>query len=273
MGAMSARREFLGRVCRCLRSIHVGYSGAVIVSKVLKRRALITGASRGIGAAIALRLAQDGFQVILNYRSNTAAASELAQRIRDEGGEAELCAFDVGDRQAAQGAIAGLLETAPIHTLVNNAGVIADAAFPAMTFAQWEQVTRTTLDGFYNVTHPLIMPMVRQRSGRIISLSSVSALDGNRGQVNYAAAKAGIVGATKSLAIELAKRKITVNAVAPGLIDTEMIADVPDFVVQQRIPARRLGRPEEVAALVSFLASDEAAYITGQVIRIDGGFS
>jgi 3-oxoacyl-[acyl-carrier protein] reductase len=141
-----------------------------------------------------------------------------------------------------------------------------------MTGAQWDSVTRTTLDGFYNVTQPLVMPMVRRKYGRIINLSSISGLSGNRGQTNYAAAKAGIVGATKSLAIELAKRRITVNAVAPGLIDTEMVAQVPPFVVENMVPMRRMGKPEEVAALVSFLASDQASYITGQVIRIDGGF-
>jgi 3-oxoacyl-[acyl-carrier protein] reductase len=177
----------------------------------------------------------------------------------------------VTDRHASRDAITALLDEArPISVLVNNAGVIADAPFPAMTWEQWEVVTRTTLDGFYNVTLPLTMPMVQRKYGRIISLSSISGLRGNKGQVNYAAAKAGIVGATKSLAIELAKRKITVNAVAPGLIGTEMIAGVPDFVVQQ-IPMRRVGKVEEVAALVSFLASAEASYITGQVIRIDGG--
>jgi 3-oxoacyl-[acyl-carrier protein] reductase len=148
---------------------------------------------------------------------------------------------------------------------------VHDAAFPAMTFSQWEAVTRTSLDGFYNVTQPLVMPMVQQKWGRIINLSSVTALRGNRGQVNYGAAKAGLIGATRSLSLELAKRKITVNAIAPGLIDTEMIAGVPEFVTQQ-IPARRVGRPEEVAALASFLAGEESAYITGQVIGIDGGF-
>jgi 3-oxoacyl-[acyl-carrier protein] reductase len=232
---------------------------------------LVTGASRGIGAAIAKRLAADGFAVIVNHRGGSDQASEVKRAIEAAGGEAVTSEFDVTDRHATHTAIAGLLDEArPIGVLVNNAGVIADAAFPSMTWEQWEAVTRTTLDGFYNVTLPLTMPMVQRKYGRIISLSSVSGLRGNKGQVNYAAAKAGIVGATKALAIELAKRKITVNAVAPGLIDTDMIANVPEFVVQQ-IPMRRFGRVEEVAALVSFLASAESSYITGQVIRIDGG--
>ena len=234
-------------------------------------RALVTGASRGIGAAIAKRLAADGFAVIINHRGGAEQASEVKHAIEANGGEATTSEFDVTDRHASRDVITALLDEArPISVLVNNAGVIADAPFPAMTWEQWEAVTRTTLDGFYNVTLPLTMPMVQRKYGRIISLSSISGLRGNKGQVNYAAAKAGIVGATKSLAIELAKRKITVNAVAPGLIGTDMIAGVPDFVVQQ-IPMRRVGKVEEVAALVSFLASAEASYITGQVIRIDGG--
>ena len=232
----------------------------------------MTGASRGIGAAVARRLAADGFSVVLNYRGNHEAAHAVREEIARAGGDAVLCPFDVADRAAAETALGGLLSDGPISVLVNNAGITADAAFPAMTGDQWDSVTRTTLDGFYNVTRPLVMPMVRAKYGRIISMSSISGLSGNRGQANYAAAKAGIVGATKSLAIELAKRRITVNAVAPGLIDTEMVAGVPEFVVQQMIPARRLGQPEEVASLVSFLASEESAYITGQVIRIDGGF-
>lgn len=235
-------------------------------------RALVTGASRGIGAAIARRLAADGFPVIVNYRRDAAAAEQVVASIVEAGGEAMAVGFDVGDAAATEAAIEGLLreDPRPIAVIVNNAGVVADAAFPAMEPDAWQRVLRTTLDGFYNVTRPLTMQMVRNRWGRIVNLSSISGLTGNRGQVNYAAAKAGIVGATRALAIELAKRRITVNAVAPGLIETDMIADVPPFVVEQ-IPARRVGRPEEVAGLVSYLCSDEAAYITGQVIRIDGG--
>ncbi len=235
-------------------------------------RALVTGASRGIGAAIAKRLAAAGHPVILNYRSQREPAQAVRDTIVAAGGEACLRPFDVADREATAAAIATLLEDErPIGILVNNAGVARDAAFPAMKWAQWEAVTRATLDGFFNVTQPLIMPMVRRKWGRIINMSSISGIKGNRGQVNYSAAKAGIIGATRSLAIELAKRRITVNAIAPGLIDTEMIASVPDFVVQQ-IPMRRVGRPDEVAELVGFLASDAAAYITGEVIGINGGF-
>ena len=176
---------------------------------------------------------------------------------------------------AASAAIEGLLaeDRPPVGVLVNNAGVVKDAAFPALDPAAWETVTRTTLDGFYNVTRPLVMPMVRRRWGRIVNISSVAGVTGNRGQVNYAAAKAGLIGATKSLAQELESRSITVNAVAPGLVETDMIAGAPVEELLKRIPARRLGRPEEVAALVAFLVSDEAAYITGQVIGINGGLA
>ena len=238
----------------------------------VKGRALVTGGSRGIGAAVVRRLAQDGFGVILNYRSNESAARTVQEQAMAQGGDVVLSAFDVGDREATHRAIAELLEDPrPISVVVNNAGITADAAFPAMTGEQWDSVVQTTLSGFYNVTQPLIMPMVRRKFGRIINMSSISGMNGNRGQANYAAAKAGIIGATKSLALELAKRRITVNAIAPGLIDTDMVASIPKEMVQGIIPMRRLGMPEEVAALVSFLASDEAGYITGQVIRIDGG--
>jgi 3-oxoacyl-[acyl-carrier protein] reductase len=237
-------------------------------------RALVTGASRGIGAAIAKALARAGHEVVLNYRSQHEQAERVRAEIAAAGGRAALACFDVCDREAVASAIARLLEQdEPIEVLVNNAGIAKDNAFPAIPFADWEAVTRTTLDGFYHVTQPLVMPMVRRRRGRIINISSISGVRGNRGQTNYAAAKAGLIGATKALAIELAKRNITVNAVAPGLIDTDMLAGAPVEHALKLIPMARLGRAEEVAELVAFLASEKAAYITGQVIGIDGGLS
>jgi 3-oxoacyl-[acyl-carrier protein] reductase len=237
-------------------------------------RALITGASRGIGAAIARALARDGHRVILNYRSQREQAEAVKASIEAQGGEAELCPFDVRDETAVRAGIEGVLARGePITILVNNAGVAKDNAFPALTFADWENVTRTTLDGFFHVTQCLVMQMVQQRYGRIINISSVSGVTGNRGQTNYAAAKAGLIGATKSLAKELAKRRITVNAVAPGVIDTEMIAAAPIDEILKHVPLGRLGKSEEVADLVAFLASDRAAYITGQVIGINGGLA
>jgi 3-oxoacyl-[acyl-carrier protein] reductase len=235
------------------------------------RRALVTGASRGIGAAIALALAREGHPVILNYRQNTAAAMTVKTAIEEIGGEVELKPFDVADAVASAAAIADLLEDPrPIAVLVNNAGIARDAPFPALERAEWDAVLATTLSGFYNVTQPLTMPMVQQRWGRIINLTSLSGMVGNRGQVSYSAAKAGLIGATKALARELAKRQITVNAVAPGLIETDMTRESP---AASRIPMGRLGLAREVAELVAFLASERADYINGQVVTIDGALS
>jgi 3-oxoacyl-[acyl-carrier protein] reductase len=238
----------------------------------VKPRALVTGASRGIGAAIAEALAAAGHPVVLNYRENTAAAEAVKARVEAAGGAAELACFDVTDAGATAAAVARLLEDPrPIGILVNNAGIARDAPFPSLDDAAWESVTRTTLDGFFHVTRPLVMPMVRRRWGRIVNIASVSGVIGNRGQVNYSAAKAGLIGATRSLALEVAKQGVTVNAVAPGLIDTDMIKDAPVDEILKHIPMRRLGRAAEVAGLCAYLASDAAGYITGQVIGINGG--
>jgi 3-oxoacyl-[acyl-carrier protein] reductase len=239
----------------------------------LTRRVLITGGSRGIGRAIALQLASDGFEVAINYRSRREEAEKAQATIRECGGEATLVPFDVADREAARASLeAAVAAKGPFFGVVSNAGVHADAAFPALSGEAWDSVLRTNLDGFYNVLHPLVMPMVRaKQGGRIVSISSASGVLGNRGQVNYSASKAGLVGATRSLALELAKRRITVNAVAPGLIDTEMLAGIPAEEAARLIPMRRLGTPEEVAAVVAFLFSDGASYITGETISVNGG--
>ncbi|HJK93895.1 MAG TPA: 3-oxoacyl-ACP reductase FabG [Polyangiaceae bacterium LLY-WYZ-15_(1-7)] len=237
-----------------------------------KPHALVTGGSRGIGAAICHTLAAAGHPILLNYRSNDAAAEEVKAAIEADGGQVTLLKFDVTDREASGAALEKLIaDEVPVGVLVNNAGIAKDASFPQMSWEQWESVTRTTLDGFFNVTRPLVMPMVRRRWGRIINISSVSGVDGNRGQVNYAAAKAGLIGATKSLAQEVAKRGVTVNAIAPGLVETDMIEDAPVDIILKHIPMRRVGKPEEVASLVGWLASDLAGYITGQVVVMSGG--
>ncbi|SMF25871.1 3-oxoacyl-ACP reductase FabG [Pseudogulbenkiania subflava] len=236
------------------------------------KRALITGGSGAIGAAISQRLAADGFHVIIHANNNLQTAEQLGQALREQGHSAEAVQFDVADAAATAAALEALLEQGPVQVLVNNAGIHDDAVFPGMQPAQWYRVIDVSLHGFFNVTQPLTMPMIRTRWGRIINITSVAALAGNRGQTNYAAAKSALHGATKSLSIELASRGITVNAVAPGIIESEMSKDVFDKeMVAQMVPMKRVGKPEEVASLVGFLASEHAGYITGQVISINGG--
>ncbi len=239
------------------------------------RTALVTGSSRGIGRAIALRLARDGYDVVVHCRSRRDEADAVAAQIRALGREARVLQFDVADRAAAAAALLSDVEThGCYYGVVCNAGIARDNAFPAMPPEDWDAVVHTNLDSFYNVLNPLTMPLVRRRKpGRIVTLSSVSGLMGNRGQVNYSAAKAGIIGASKALAVELASRGITVNCVAPGLIDTDMVDATVAEEALKMIPARRLGRAEEVAAAVSFLLSDDAAYITRQVISVNGGLA
>ena len=237
------------------------------------RTILVTGASRGIGHAIALRLARDGFDLVVHCRSRRAEAEAVAAEIAALGREARVLCFDVADRAACAAALNADMEThGAYHGVVCNAGIARDNAFPAMSGEEWDEVIHTNLDGFFNVLQPVVMPMVRRRQpGRIVTLSSVSGLAGNRGQANYSAAKAGIIGASKALALELAKRQITVNCVAPGLIETDMLpAEVVEEALKM-IPLRRIGQPEEVAAVVAFLMSDEAAYVTRQVISVNGG--
>jgi len=238
---------------------------------VTEKVALVSGASRGIGAAVARTLAAAGADVVLTCVRQREAADRLADEIRGLGRRAWVAQFDVRDAAKTRAALDQLLVETPVHILVNNAGVASDAPFPALTPEAWHSVVDTTLDGFFHMTQPLIMPMVQRRWGRIINIASVSGIIGNRGQVNYSAAKAGLIGATKALALELAKRNITVNAVAPGLIDTEMIAEAPVEEILKHVPMRRVGTAQEVADAVAFLASDKASYITGQVLGITGG--
>ena len=241
----------------------------------MSRFVLVTGASRGIGRAIAIQLAQDGFDIVIHCRSNVEKAQETADQIKELGRESRILSFDISNRAQCKEFIEkDMLENGAYYGVVCNAGICKDTPFPAMEGEQWDAVIDTNLNGFYNVLQPIIMPMVRKRiGGRIVTLSSVSGVIGNRGQVNYSAAKSGIIGATKALAMEMAKRKITVNCVAPGIIDTEMSEGLDPEIVKQIVPIRRSGTVEEVSHAVSFLFSDKASYITRQVISVNGGMA
>jgi 3-oxoacyl-[acyl-carrier protein] reductase len=239
----------------------------------MSRTVLVTGASKGIGQAIALQLAADGFCVLVHYHSDRMGAETTLSNLQALGGHGRLLQFDIADRQACRHVLEQDIEQhGAYYGVVSNAGIIRDAAFPALSESDWDGVIHTNLDSFYNVLHPCVMPMIAaRRGGRIVTLSSVSGIMGNRGQVNYSAAKAGIIGASKALALELAKRKITVNCVAPGLIDTGMVNPEVLTEAMKLIPAQRMGQADEVAGLVSYLMSDIAAYVTRQVISINGG--
>ncbi len=238
------------------------------------RRALVTGGSGAIGAAVCRQLAADGYQVIVHANSNLEHAQQIVAEITANGGTSTAVSFDITDAQRTKAAIKQLLTDGAIQIVVNNAGIHDDAVMPGMRPEQWTRVIDVSLNGFFNVTQPLLMPMISKRWGRIINLSSLAAVMGNRGQVNYSAAKAGLHGATKSLALELASRGITVNAVAPGIIVSPMTeSSFPKETINAIVPMKRAGRPEEVADLISFLASDRAAYISGQIISINGAMA
>ena len=234
---------------------------------------LVTGASKGIGRATALALARDGFAVFIHYHHDHNGAETTRTRIAEAGGNATLLQFDIGNRHECRDVLERTItDYGAFYGIICNAGICRDTVMPAMSDEDWDGVIHTNLDGFYNVISPCLMPMIQQRcGGRIVTLSSVSGQAGNRGQVNYSAAKAGIIGATKALALEVARRNITVNCVAPGLIDTDMTADADQSALNREIPMRRFGHPEEVAALISYLCSPAAAYVTRQVIGINGG--
>lgn len=237
------------------------------------KRVLITGSSRGIGKAIALQLAEAGFDIALHFHRNHLAAEQTKEELISHGVQVTCLQFDIAEREKVKAAIeADIAQHGAYYGVILNAGINCDTAFPAMTENEWDSVVHTNLDGFYNVIHPTVMPMIQTRiGGRIITMASVSGIAGNRGQVNYSASKAGIIGATKALSLELAKRKITVNCIAPGLIETDMVADIPKEMVKDLVPMRRMGKPSEIAGLAKFLMSEDAAYITRQVISVNGG--
>jgi 3-oxoacyl-[acyl-carrier protein] reductase len=238
------------------------------------RRALVTGGSGAIGGAVCRHLARAGHQVYVHCHRGAAVAEALVREITDAGGKASAVNFDITDAAAARGALEEALEDGPIQILVNNAGVHDDAVLPGMSAAQWQRVIDVSVNGFFNATQPLLLPMIRTRWGRIVSVSSVAALIGNKGQVNYAAAKGALNSATKALALEVATRGITVNAVAPGIIGTPMTEGLFDAeTIERLVPMNRMGLPEEVAAVVAFLVSEEASYVTAQVISVSGGMA
>lgn len=241
----------------------------------MSRRVLVTGSSRGIGKSIALQLAQDGFAITVHCRSGLTQARETIDQIIQAGGTANLLQFDIADRTQTQQILeADIEQNGPFYGVVCNAGITRDNAFPALSDDDWDDVIHTNLDGFYNVVKPLVMPMVRKKQGgRIVVMSSVSGVLGNRGQVNYSASKAGLIGASKALAVELAGRNITVNCVAPGLIETDMVHDELANEALKMIPAKRMGKPAEIAGLVAYLFSDTAGYLTRQVISVNGGMA
>ncbi len=242
---------------------------------MMTRRVLVTGSSRGIGKTIAVKLAEAGFDIAVHYRADEQQALDTCEKCIAHGVNANVLQFDISDRAQTKAVLEqDIAENGAYYGVICNAGIARDTAFPAMTEQEWDSVIQTNLDGFYNVLQPIVMPMVQARKGgRIITMSSLSGEIGNRGQVNYSAAKAGLIGATKSLALELAKRKITVNCVAPGLIETDMAEQTNADNIVKMVPLRRMGKPIEVAATVNFLMSDDAAYITRQVISVNGGLA
>lgn len=239
-----------------------------------RKRALITGGSGDIGSAIAKQLAEDGFHVIVHANHNLAKAESIVADLTAQNLSAEAVQFDITQADGVETALNALLEQGPIQVIVNNAGIHDDAVMAGMTAAQWQSVIDVSLNGFFNVTQPLLLPMIRSRWGRIINIASIAGVTGNRGQTNYAAAKAGLIGASKSLALELASRKITVNVIAPGIIESDMTQDVfPPEVIQKAVPMQCAGQPDDIAHAVSYLASDKAGYITRQVLNINGGMT